>query len=103
MVDDALTRELLERDTRPPFLRSAELKYKYSDLRLALSIPPRSLPLTGYIQTEKNHAVDIDILLPISGQLERLAAYRNWRIEIGPLPCQDWFLALRYCTYNIKQ
>ena len=35
VLDDALTRELLERDTRLPYLRSAELKYKYSDLRLA--------------------------------------------------------------------
>ena len=77
VVDDALTRDLLERDTRPPYLRSAKLKYKYSDLRLALSTPPRSLPLTGYIQSEKNHAVDIDILIPVSGQLGRLAAYRD--------------------------
>ena len=27
--DDALKRDLLERDARPPYLRNAELKYKY--------------------------------------------------------------------------
>ena len=101
MVDAVLTRDLLERVTRPPYLSSVQLKYKYSDLRLALSTPPRSLPLTGYIHSEKNRAVDIDMLLrwlpatwsPVSGQLGRLDAYRNWLIEIGPAPCQDWFLA----------
>ena len=102
MVDAVLTRDLLERVTRPPYLSSVQLKYKYSDLRLALSTPPRSLPLTGYIQSEPHRAVDIDMLLrwlpatwsPVSGQLGRLDAYRDWLIEIGPVPCQDWFLAL---------
>ena len=88
VVDDVLTRDLLERVTRPPYLSSVQLKYKYSDLHLALSTPPRSLPLTGYIQSEKNRAVDIDILLrwlpatwsPVSGKFGRFAAYRDWRI-----------------------
>ena len=101
VVDAVLTRDLLERDTRPPHLASVQLKYKYSDLRLALSTPPRSLPLTGYIQSEPHRAVDIHMLLrwlpatwsPVSGQLGRLDAYRNWLIEIGPAQCQDWFLA----------
>ena len=101
VVDAVLTRDLLERATRPPYLGSVQLKYKYSDLRLALSTPPRSLPLTGYIQSEPHRAVDIDMLFrwlpatwsPVSGQLGRLDAYRNWLIEIGPAPCQDWFLA----------
>ena len=102
MVDDALTRDLLEWDTRPAYLRSAELKYKYSDLLLALNTPPRYLPITGYIQSERNHAVDFDILLrwlpttwsPVLGQLGRLAAYRDWHIEVGHVACQDWFIAL---------
>ena len=101
VVDAVLTRDLLERAARPPYLGSVQLKYKYSDLRQALSTPPRSLPLTGYIQSETARAVDIDMLLrwlpatwrPVSGQLGRLDAYRNWLIEIGPAPCQDWFLA----------
>ena len=101
VVDAVLTRDLLERVTRPPYLSSVQLKYKHSDLRLALSTLPRSLPLTGYIQSEPHRAVDIDMLLrwlpatwsPVSGQLGRLDAYRNWLIEIGPAPCQDWFLA----------
>ena len=101
VVDAVLTRDLLERETRPPHLASVQLKYKYSDLRLALSTPPRSLPLTGYIQSEPHRAVDIDMLLrwlpatwsPVSGQWGRLDAYRNRLIEIGPAPCQDWFLA----------
>ena len=88
VVDAVLTRDLLERVTRPPYLSSVQLKYKYSDLRLALSTLPRSLPLTGYIQSEPHRAVDIHMLFcwlpatwsPVSGQLGRFAAYRDWRI-----------------------
>ena len=63
VVDDVLTRDLLECGTHPPYLGSVQLKYKYSDLRFAFSTPPRSLPLTGYIQSKKNRPVDIDMLL----------------------------------------
>ena len=54
VVDAVLTRDLLERDTRPPYLGSVQLKYKYSDLRLALSTPPRS---NTSIQTCVSHSV----------------------------------------------
>ena len=88
-VDSELQRDLLERDTRPPYIRSVELKYKLSDLEAAL-IPLNKAPITfrvnGYIQLDVNRAVERDNLLrwfqatwsPVDGQLGRSPAYREW-------------------------
>ena len=85
-LDSALKRDLLERDTRPPYLRSAELKYKLSDLEVALNKTPITLRVTGYIQCDVNRAVDLDNLLrwfkanwsPVDGQLGRNDNYITW-------------------------
>ena len=82
-VDDALKRDLLERTTLPPLLRNALLKYKISDLQLALRSSPITLPVTGYIQSLPHRAVDLDQLLcrfpatwsPVVGNLGRDEAY----------------------------
>ncbi len=86
-------------------------------MHLALNTtPPRSLSITGYLQSERNHAVDTDILLrwlpaiwiPVMGQSGLLAAYQDWHIEIGHVACQDWVLALGLlhicmCKYMARQ
>jgi len=85
-VDSELQRDLLERETRPPYIRSAELKYKLSDLETALNKTPITIRVNGYIQLDANRAVDRDKLLrwfqatwsPVDGQLGRSAAYREW-------------------------
>ena len=85
-VDSALRRDLMERETRPPNLRSAQLKYKLSDLEVALNKNPITLHVTGYIQSHVNHAVELDKLLrwfaaewsPVDGQLGLHQPYRDW-------------------------
>ena len=85
-VESALQRDLLERDTRPPYLRSAELKFKLSDLEVALNKNPITIPVNGYIQVDAQRAIDSDKLLrwfqatwsPVDGQLGRTAEYREW-------------------------
>ena len=85
-VDSALTRDLLERETLAAYLRSARLKYKLSDLEIALKRNPITLQVTGYIQSAVNRAIDHDHLLrwftaewsPVDGQLGRNDAYREW-------------------------
>jgi hypothetical protein len=82
-VDSALKRDFLERDTRPPYLKSVELKYKLSDLEAVLN---RSLRVTGYIQSGEGRAIDRDNLLrwfqatwcPLDGQLGQSDTYRKW-------------------------
>ena len=86
VVESELQRDLLMRDTRPPYLRSAELKYKQSDLEAALKIRPIIFRVNGYIQFDANRAFDRDKLLrwfqatwsPVDGQMGRSAAYREW-------------------------
>ncbi len=62
-VDSQLQRDLLERDTRLPYIRSAELKYKLSDLEAALKKNPITIRVSGYIQMDVHRAVDRDALL----------------------------------------
>jgi hypothetical protein len=62
-VDSALKCELLLRKTRPPYLRSADLKYKLSDLEAVLNISPITLHVTGYIQSDLGRAIDSENLL----------------------------------------
>jgi hypothetical protein len=85
-VESELQRDLLERDTRPPDIRSAELKYRLSDLEAALHKKPITIRVNGYIQMNVNCAVDSDNMLrwfqatwiPVDGQLGRSAEYREW-------------------------
>ncbi len=62
-VDSELQRDLLERDTHPPYIRSAELKYKLFDLVEALNKAPITIRVNRYIQMDVNRAVDRDALL----------------------------------------
>ena len=86
VVDSALRRDLLERETRPPNLRNIQLKYKVSDLEVALNKTPITLHVTGYIQSALNHALELDKLLPwfaaewspVDGPLGRHQPYRDW-------------------------
>ena len=85
-VDSQLRRDLLERDTRPHNIRSAELKYQLSDLEAALKKNPITIRVSGYIQMDVNRAVDRDALLrwfqatwsPVGGQLVRSDEYCKW-------------------------
>ena len=85
-VDSALRRDLLQRETLPPNLRSAQLKYKLSDLEVTLNKKPITLHVTGYIQSTAHRAVELDNLLrwfeadwsPVDGQLIRHQPYRDW-------------------------
>jgi len=85
-VESELQRDLLARGTRPPYLRSAELKYKLSDLEAALKTKPVCIRVNGYIQLDVNRAIGRDNLLrwfqatwsPVDGQMGRSAAYREW-------------------------
>ncbi len=49
----AFKRDVVERTTFPMNTRNVEIKYKLSDLDFALSNPPNQLPVTGYIQSER--------------------------------------------------
>ena len=62
-VDAAIIHDLLGHTALPCNLRSAQLKYKLSDLQLALNKSPVSLPVAGYIQSIVHRAVDRDQLL----------------------------------------
>jgi hypothetical protein len=85
-VDSELHRDLLERDIRLPYIRSAELKYKLSDLEAALNKSPITIRVSGYIQMDVNRAVERDGLLrwfqatwsPVGGQLGRSDEYCKW-------------------------
>ena len=85
-IDSALRRDLMERETRPPNLRSVQLKYKPSDLEVVLNKTPMTLHVTGYIQSTEHRAVELDSLLrwfaakwsPVNGQLGRHQPYRDW-------------------------
>ena len=87
VLDSAIRRDLLERETRPPYLRNAQLKYKLSsELEVELNKNPITLHVTGYIQSALNHALDLDKLLrwfaaewsPVDGPLGRHQPYRDW-------------------------
>ena len=85
-LESAFKRDVLERDTFPPNTRSVQIKYKLSDLEGAIHNPSIQLPITGYIQSDKNHKIDSSNLLrwfqanwsPVYGQLGRNDAYREW-------------------------
>jgi hypothetical protein len=91
-VDSEIQRDLLELDTRPPYIRSAELKYKLSDLEAALNKKPITIRVSGYIQMDVNRAVERDALLrwfqatwsPVGGQL----AHRSRTEEVRGAPVQ---------------
>ena len=84
-VESELQRDLLARCTLPPYIQSAELKYKLSDLEAALKTKPICIRVNGYIQMDLKRAIGRDNLLrwfqatwsPVDGQMGRSAAYRE--------------------------
>ena len=86
VVDSAIRRDLLDRKTRPPNLRNVQLKYKVSELEVALNKNPITLHVTGYIQSALHHALELDKLFrwfaaewsPVDGPLGRHQPYRDW-------------------------
>ena len=85
-LESAFKRDVLERTTFPMHTINIEIKYKLSDLEVALNNPPNQLPVTGYIQSERQNKIDSSNLLrwlqanwsPVDGQLVRNDAYRQW-------------------------
>ena len=85
-LDSLLKRDLVDRPAFQTNIGSVELKYKLSDLEVAITNASTQLPVSGYIQSAPGHKIDSDNLLrwytalwsPIDGQLGRDDAYRNW-------------------------
>ena len=85
-LESAFKRDVVERTTFPIHTRNVEIKYKLSDLELALHNPPHQLPITGYIQSERQKKIDSGNLLrwlqarwsPVDNQLVRNNTYREW-------------------------
>ena len=85
-LDSVLKRDLVERPTFPTNTSYVEIKYKLSDLEVAVTNPPTQLPVTGYIQSAPTHKIESGNLLrwfaaewsPVDGQLGRNNAYREW-------------------------
>ena len=88
-LDSLLKRDLVERPTFPTNISSVELKYKLSDLEVALTNASTHLPVTGYIQSAPTYNFDSVTLLrwftahwsPIDGQLVRNHAYLTWSLQ----------------------
>ena len=62
-LESAFKRDVLERTTFPMHTINIEIKYKLSDLEVALNNPPNQLPVTGYIQSERQNKIDSSNLL----------------------------------------
>ncbi len=77
---------MLELETLPASLRSAQLKYKLADLEVALNRTPITLRVTGYIQPAAHRAIGRDNLFrwfaaewtPVDGNLGLHQPYRDW-------------------------
>jgi hypothetical protein len=85
-LDSAFIRDVVPRTTFPMHTINVEIKYKLSDLEIALNSPPNQLPVTGYIQSERHQKISSSTLLrwlqanwsPVDGQLVRDDAYQQW-------------------------
>jgi len=85
-LESAFKCDVVERTTFPMQTINVEIRYKLSDLLVALNNPPNQLPVTGYIQSERQKKIESGSLLrwlqanwsPVDGQLVRNDAYREW-------------------------
>ena len=85
-LDSLLKRDLVERPTFPTYTSNVELKFKLSDLEVALANVCTKLPVTGYFQSAPHYNIDSGNLVrwfeanwsPVDGQLVRNAEYRQW-------------------------
>ncbi len=57
-LDSELKRDLGERPTFPTYTTYVEIKFKLSDLEVALTIASDKLPVTGYIQSVPGHEIE---------------------------------------------
>ena len=85
-LDSLLKRDLVARPTYPTCTGYVELKYKLSDLEVALTNNSSQLPVTGYIQSAPTHKIESGNLLrwfaaewsPVDGPMGRHQPYRDW-------------------------
>ncbi len=88
-LESAFKRYVVESTTFPMNTKTVEInliKYKPSDLDYALNNPPNQLPVTGYIQSERQKKIESGNLpnwfeanwSPVDGQLVRNDDYRQW-------------------------
>ena len=85
-LDSLLKRDLVERPTFPTCTGYVELKYKLSDVDVALTKASTQLPVAGYFQSMPANKIESSNLLrwftaewtPVDGQLGRNKAYREW-------------------------
>ena len=83
-LDSEISRDLLERQTKPRFLRNIELRYSLADLEL--NNIPMVLSVDGYIQSEIGHSIDHDNVnrwipadwIPVENQLRWDSTYKTW-------------------------
>ena len=62
-LESAFIRDVVQRTTFPMHtMHNVEIKYKLSDLEIALNSPPKQLPVTGYIQSERQKKIDSNLL-----------------------------------------
>ncbi len=57
-LESAFKRDVVQRTTFPMHTINVEIKYKLSDLEIALNSPPNQLPVTGYIQSGRQKKID---------------------------------------------
>ena len=85
-LDSLLKRDLVEHPTFPTCTGYVGLKYKLSDLDVALTKASTQLPVAGYFQSAPADKIESSNLLrwftaewiPVDGQLGRDKAYREW-------------------------
>ena len=83
-LDSEISRDLLDRQTRPRFLTNIELRYSLADWEFTNI--PMVLSVIGYIQSERGHSVDHDNVnrwipadwIPVEHQLRRDPTYTTW-------------------------
>ncbi len=68
-LESAFKRDVVERTTFPMHNISVEIKYKMSDLEIALNNPPNQLPVTGYIQSERQKKLTLVTYIVDSKQI----------------------------------
>jgi hypothetical protein len=85
-METEMKRLVLGAQKFPLYLRNIQLKYKPSDWELARTKTPIHLPVHGYIQSDKQRAIDYYSLqswfdanwIPVENQLRRDATYQAW-------------------------
>ena len=63
-LESAFMRDVVERTTFPMNTINVEIKYKLSDLEVALNNPPNQLSVTGYIQSKRQTMCKCSASLP---------------------------------------